>query len=205
MTSQSKADADNVIAIYERHAAKFDELRTRSLFEKAWLDRFAVLLPNGGKVLDLGSGMGEPIARYFLEAGFDVTGVDGSAPMIGLCKARFPQARWIVADMRAISLPEKFDGILGWDSYFFLPPDDQRRMFAAFRDHAAPNAALMFNTGPRAGVAMGEFEGEPLYHASLDADEYRMLLAAHGFDVVAHEAEDAAAGGSTVWLARRVG
>jgi SAM-dependent methyltransferase len=205
LNSENETHARNVIGIYERHAEKFDTLRSRSLFEKSWLERFAALLPRAGRVLDLGCGMGEPIARYFIEAGFALTGVDGSAPMIELCRARFPNARWIVGDMRAVSLNESFDGILGWDSYFFLPPDDQRKMFAVFRDHAAPNAALLFNTGPRAGEAMGEFEGEPLYHASLDAEEYRALLRDHGFKVVAHQAEDAEAGGRTVWLARRLG
>jgi hypothetical protein len=36
-----------------------------------------------------------------------------------------------------------------------------------------------------------------------DAAEYRALLGAHGFLVVAHEVEDSGCGGRTVWLARR--
>jgi len=196
-------EADRVIDIYKRHAAHFDEVRVRSLFEKPWLDRFTALLPKGGKVLDLGCGMGEPIARYFIETGFEVTGVDSSPAMIERSMARFPNAVWHVADMRAFSSPQKFDGILGWDSYFFLRPDDQRKMFATFRKHAAPHAALMFNTGPRGGESIGEYQGEPLYHASLEPDEYRALLRDHGFEVVANAFEDAEAGGRTVWLARK--
>lgn len=42
--------ADSIIDLYERHAAKFDELRNRSLFEKSWLVRFAAQLPKGGKI-----------------------------------------------------------------------------------------------------------------------------------------------------------
>ncbi|HEU0094953.1 MAG TPA: hypothetical protein VFQ52_00760, partial [Rhizomicrobium sp.] len=60
-----------------------------------------------------------------------------------------------------------------------------------------------FTSGPRAGVVMGEFEGEPLYHASLGGEEYRSLLSQNGFDEVAHLPEDPACGGATVWLARR--
>ena len=131
-----------------------------------------------------------------------MTGVDSSPTMIALCRERFSDGRWLVADMRALSLGRRFDGILAWDSFFHLSPDDQRAMFAVFRDHAAPGAALMFTSGPRVGVALGTFEGEPLYHASLDPDEYRALLAAHGFAVVAHVPEDPACGAHTVWLAR---
>jgi cyclopropane fatty-acyl-phospholipid synthase-like methyltransferase len=40
----------------------------------------------GGSILDLGCGMGEPIARYFIRVGYQVTGVDSSAAMIALCQ-----------------------------------------------------------------------------------------------------------------------
>jgi hypothetical protein len=52
-------------------------------------------------------------------------------------------------------------------------------------------------------VAVGELEGEPLYHASLDAEEYRALLTGADFDVVDHVVEDPACGRRTIWLARR--
>ena len=195
-------DSENIISLYERHASAYDEARGRSLFEKPWLDRFLDLLPADGSVLDLGCGVGEPLARYVVAQGYDVTGVDSSASLIGICRERFPEQSWIVADMRELSLGRRFNGLLAWDSFFHLSPDDQRRMFPLFKRHAAPRAALMFTSGPAHGVAIGRFEGEPLYHASLDADEYRALLAAHGFAVVAHVVEDPTCGGHTVWLAQ---
>jgi hypothetical protein len=48
-------------------------------------------------------------------------------------------------------------------------------MFPIFRAHAAPRAALMFTSGPAQGEAIGQLEGEPLYHASLDPTEYKQL------------------------------
>ena len=94
------------------------------------------------------------------------------------------------------------DGILAWDSFFHLCPDDQRRMFPIFRQHAASRAALMFTSGPAHGEAIGSYKGEPLYHASLDAAEYRALLNANGFDVAAHMVEDPDCGNHTIWLAQ---
>ena len=76
-------------------------------------------------------------------------------------------------------------------------------MFPIFRTHAAQRAALMFTSGPAHGVAIGTFEGEPLYHASLDPAEYRALLDKNGFAVVAHAVEDPTCGGHTIWLAQR--
>jgi hypothetical protein len=63
----------------------------------------------------------------------------------------------------------------------------------------------MFNSGPADGIAIGAFEGEPLFHASLDPGAYRALLASHGFSVIAHRADDADCGGRTVWLFGREG
>jgi len=75
-------------------------------------------------------------------------------------------------------------------------------MFPIFRAHAAPHAALMFTSGPSHGEAIGNYRGEPLYHASLAEDEYVALLDCSGFEVISHVAEDPDCGGHTVWLAR---
>ncbi len=60
---------DRIIGLYERHARAFDRDRGKSLFEKPWLDRFLDLVPEGGSVLDIGCGSGEPIARHLIEPG----------------------------------------------------------------------------------------------------------------------------------------
>ena len=41
-------------------------------------------------------------------------------------------------------------------------------MFPRFAAHAQPGAPLMFTSGSEAGEAIGEWQGEPLYHASLE-------------------------------------
>jgi SAM-dependent methyltransferase len=171
--------------------------------EAAWLDRFLGLLPPCPSVLDIGCGSGEPIARYLAERGCKVTGMDAAPEMIAICQDNLPQQSWGVADMRSLSLGRSFHGILAWDSFFHLCADDQRRMFSIFRSHAAPRAALMFTSGPGHGRAIGSFEGEPLYHASLDGADYRALLDENGFAVVAHMVEDPACSRHTVWLAQR--
>ncbi len=195
--------ADRIIDLYQRRAREWAEARGTTLFERPWLDRFTALLPPGGRVLDIGCGSGEPIARHLIEQQFAVTGVDSAPAMIAMCAARFPSATWQVADMRELALGRHFDGLLAWDSFFHLRPENQRAMFPIFGAHAAPNAALMFTSGTSLGEAIGTFHGEPLYHGSLHPAEYRALLAEQGFTVVSHAVEDPTCGGHTIWLAQR--
>ena len=191
----------DIVRLYERHARAYDHDRTRSLHERAWLDRFLGHVRPGGTVLDVGCGMGEPIARYLMDRGVEVVGVDASESMIELCRTRFPGSEWFVGDMRELDLGRRFDGILAWDSFFHLDGDDQRGMFSRFALHAGHGAPLMFTSGPAEGEAIGTYREEPLFHASLDPVEYRQLLAANGFVVRAHAANDPDCGDHTIWLA----
>ena len=196
--------AGAIVDLYERHAATWVKARLHEheLYERVWLDRFTQDIPEGGSLLDLGCGAGEPIAKYLSERGYAVTGVDSSAAMVAMFEARLPNQKALVADMRTLRLDGRFHGILAWNSFFHLNHEDQRRMFAVFRKHAAPRAMLMFTSGPSHGEAIGNLEGEPLYHASLDAGEYRELLEKEGFAIVANVADDQTCRGHTVWLAR---
>lgn len=163
------------------------------------------MLPEGASVLDLGCGGGIPVAANLVNHTLRVTGIDSSPTLISLSRSRLPDQQWIVADMRSLLLGRTFDGVLAWDSFFHLKPDDQRGMFAVFAHHSAPAGILMFNSGPAYGEGIGSYRGDPLYHASLSAAEYEHLLAGSGFELVDHTVEDPQAGGRTVWLARRVG
>jgi cyclopropane fatty-acyl-phospholipid synthase-like methyltransferase len=198
--------SETVIDLYHRHAANWDAARRGSNWnDRVWHQAFLEELSDGSSVLDLGCGGGEPVARFLVEYGMRVTGVDSSPAMVALARARLPGQEWIVADMRCLALDRRFDGILVWDSYFHLAHEAQRAMFAVFDAHGGDDAVLMFNTGPEHGEAASSFtfKGEQLYHASLAPAEYRALLDRSGFEVVHHIANDVRSGGRSAWLCRR--
>ncbi len=197
-------ESRNVVAFYERNAENWKRERSRSLFEKHWLDRFLAHVPQGGEILDLGCGDGRPIAEYFINAGYRVTGVDSSMTLLSACRSAWAHAEWHAADMRGIDLGKAFDAVLAWDSFFHLTRDDQAAMMPVFMKHAKPGAPLMFTAGPDNGERINPLWDASLYHASLSKDEYETLLQQHGFRLVDYKREDPGCGGHTVYLAQRL-
>ena len=192
---------NEVAAAYDRIAAWFDRTRTRALIERPYLEALTGALTPGASILDLGCGTGDPILRYLVERGYEVVGVDASAAMIAIARARFPNTAFMVGDMRDLQLGRRFDAIVAWHSLFHLSANDQRALFATLARHLRPGGILMFTSGNAEGETWSENGGELLYHASLGPGEYRSLLAAQGFRILRHAVDDAACGGATVWIA----
>lgn len=196
--------SNRIVDQYERHAHDWAARRGSVIGpERKWIDRFLSGCEEGATVLDLGCGSGDPIARYLLQCRMRVTGVDSSLTLVTMCRERFPSAEWIHADMRSLDLQRGFDGVIAWDSFFHLTMAEQRAMFPVFARHLLPGGRLLFTSGTAEGEAIGEWLGEPLYHASLGEEEYRDLLARHGLDVLHYQADDAECGNHTVWIAGR--
>ena len=191
------------IQIYEKHAHGWDRHRPRVFFERAWLDKFIKLLPSKGRILDIGCGAGEPIAKYLIECEFELTGIDASAEMLKMAKSRFPTATWIKMDMRELNLAETFNGIVSWDGFFHLNQEEQRRVLRLFADHLNADGCLLLTIGHELGEVTGIVEGEEVYHSSLAPDEYREILYSIGFNKIEIKLEDKDCGFHSVLLAKR--
>ncbi|WP_299547171.1 class I SAM-dependent methyltransferase [uncultured Tateyamaria sp.] len=196
-------DPDDIRGVYDRQAAVYDAQRSRALFEARWLARFAVGLAPGARVLDLGCGTGEPIARWFKAEGFDVTGVDFSQPMLDIARSRWPDGDWRQGDMRDFDLGERFDGVIAWNSFFHLTESDHRDCIARMAQHLEDNGVLMLTVGPDAGEVQGTVGGEPVFHASLSPADYATCLEANGLRLTGFLAEDPETNRHSVLMARK--
>lgn len=134
-----------------------------------------------------------------------MTGLDASAAMLQLARAKLPEGDWRHVDMRGLDLGEVFDGIIGWNSFFHLNPGEQRALLPRIAAHLAPGGMLMLTVGPEVGEVGGHVGDDPVYHSSLDPKDYREILASHGVDVTAFVAEDPDCERQTVLLARKQG
>lgn len=197
-------DPDGIRDVYETQAERFDSQRSRVLFEARWLARFAACLPNGGRVLDLGCGGGDPIARWFIAEGFKVTGVDFATAMLDIARARWPEGDWRQADMRGFDLKECFDGIVAWNSFFHLTPVEQQGCIARMAVHLKPGGTLLMTVGPDAGEVSGTVGDRSVYHASLSPAQYAACLEENGLRMTGYLAEDPETNKHSVLMARKI-
>ncbi len=200
----TQSDPEATREVYERQAATYDAQRSRSLSEARWLARFAGQLPDGGRVLDLGCGAGEPIARWFIAEGFRVTGVDFAEAMLDIARGRWPDGDWRQADMRNFELGEAFDGIVAWDSFFHLTQDEQRTSIGRMARHLTPGGSLLMTVGPKDGEVTGTVGGEAVFHASLSPAGYATCLEENGMRLTGFLAEDPETDQHSVLMARKI-
>jgi predicted TPR repeat methyltransferase len=172
--------------------------------ERAWLDRFVMPLPRGGTILDLGCGGGEPVARYLIDSGFRMVGVDISETLIELAQVRFPRDRWLVGDMRRIVIDERFDGVLVWNCLAYLPRADQAAMAERVDEWMKPDARLLFNVRTTAETDLEGFRPGSRFRDDLETADYSAALARRGLLEMAHVEHDPACDNAAVWLVRKV-
>ena len=154
-------------------------------------------------MLDLGCGTGDPIARWFIAEGFRVTGVDFAAAMLDIARSRWPGGDWRQADMRALDLPDRFDGIIAWNSFFHLRPEEQTDCIARIATHLVPGGAFLTTVGPAHGAVDGTVGTEQVYHASLSPAGYARCLEDNGLRLTGFMAQDPETQDHSVLMARK--
>jgi cyclopropane fatty-acyl-phospholipid synthase-like methyltransferase len=177
--------ADSVGQGYDSIAEVWQRSRAGDAFrERGLLDRLVAPLPPGARILDLGCGGGEPIARYLATLGYDLTGVDLSPRLLALARQAVPGGRFVQGDMRTIHLDQQFDAIVAWDSVFHLPRRDHGPLFRRFREWLGPQRRLLLSIGgsDEAGFT-SEMWGVSFFYSGHAPDRARALLAEAGFRI----------------------
>ena len=120
----------------------------------AALEELTRELPQGAAVLDLGCGAGLPVTRW-LARRFAVTGVDISARQLELARRHVPAARFLRADMAALSFaPETFDAVVAFHSIIHLPRAEHPALLDGIQRWLKPGGVFL------ATWALGAWEGE---------------------------------------------
>lgn len=200
MKSLSKSHINK--PVYESNAIEFDKQRSKELFERRWLDKFITYLNKSSKILDVGCGSGEPIAKYLIDSGMRITGIDYSKGMIDLAKNRYPEHHWIVGDMCELNLSETFDALISWNAFFHLTQEEQRKVIPLFAKSLKPNGVLMLTIGHESGEVYGAVNEMSVYHSSLSIEEYQAILNDLNIGIIEFKLNDPDCQGHSILLAK---
>ncbi len=186
---------------YDLIADQFDHERCRLLREKNYLDYIINQLPHDAHILDVGCGMGEPIAQYFIEKGYTLTGIDASEKLLALARQRFPQMEWLFGDMREIILTVQYNAIIAFDSFFHLVIDDQLKMIERFAVWLIHGGKLLITTGPEEGEKIGQqMYGQLFSYYSMSVENYTECFDDNGLDILLSEEDQP---GHRVWIVQK--
>ncbi len=169
---------------------------------QAYLDR---VLGYVARVLDLGCGTGIPIARYIVEKGFRVVGVDQSEKMLEIATLAVPAAEFVHRDMIDVELADGFGAAIAWDSIFHVERKHHSDIFHKLAQSLEHGGRLLLSVGGSgAGHFTSEMFGYTFSYSGHEPDVARKLLEAEGFEIEVWEVDDPSSRGHIAVIARRV-
>ncbi|WP_033337642.1 class I SAM-dependent methyltransferase [Catenuloplanes japonicus] len=109
--------------------------------------------PRGARILDAGCGTGR-VGGHLAESGHTVTGVDLDPALIEDALSSYPRGHWLVGDLAALDLPDRFDVIVcAGNVLTFVAPSTRVEVLRRLADHLGEGGRLV--TGFGAGRGYG--------------------------------------------------
>ncbi len=152
---------------YDAIASFWDRQRRASAQGVGFLERAIALCKRPASALDVGCGSGGPMIERLLAAGFAVTGVDVSAALLAMAKARYPTAEFVHDDIGEWVAPRRYDLILAWDSIFHLPHGSHAPVIERLCGYLVEHGVLLFTAGGVDGEIVGNMHGHEFAYSSL--------------------------------------
>ena len=176
--------------IYDAFAKTYEENRGQFDMSDVLDGFYSALKLDNGKLLDLGCGAGEPVARYFTDHNWSVVGVDFSERMIELASKYVPEMPTMHADISEVDFESnQFDAIIASYSLFHISVDKHKDILKKFDKWLCPNGKALFTyateeyTGSTTFDGYKNFMGQALYYSHKNPDELYVDLEDIGFNI----------------------
>ncbi len=149
------------------------------------LGEFAGLLPKNAKVLDVGCGAGIPVAKFLVESGFDVTGIDFSENMLRLARKNVTKATFIRKDMTKLGFADNsFDGLTAFYSIIHVPREKHFLLFKSFHRILKSIGIMLVCMGPDEWEATEEYYGISMFWSHYSPEKSLQMIKCAGFQTV---------------------
>ena len=176
--------------IYDAFAKTYEENRGQFDMSDVLDGFYSTLDLENGKLLDLGCGACEPVARYFTDHNWSVVGVDFSERMIELASKYVPEMPTMHADISEVDFESnQFDAIIASYSLFHISVDKHKDILKKFDKWLCPNGKALFTyateeyTGSTTFDGYKNFMGQALYYSHKNPDELYVDLEDIGFNI----------------------
>ncbi|MDQ2090747.1 class I SAM-dependent methyltransferase [Marimonas arenosa] len=166
------------ISVYDARDEDYAKLNEK-LYELPELEEFAVQLPAGGRVLDLGCGPGQ-YAGKLAAWGYEVDATDASAKMVARAASHSGVTAW-QARFDELDVVGVYDGVWANFSLLHIRKAELPGVLARIRRAGKPGMTL------HVAVKLGEGEGPDAigrFYAYYGANELTGLLQEAGFSIV---------------------
>lgn len=149
------------------------------------LVEFAGFLPKNGKVLDVGCGAGVPVAKFLVEAGFEVVGIDFSEKMLKLARKNVPQVTFVRKNMTKMDFADNsFDGLTAFYSIIHVPRGKHSLLFKNFNRILRPDGIMLLCMGPDDWESTEEYYGIRMFWSQYSPEKSLQLVNDAGFEVI---------------------
>lgn len=174
----------------ERYAASRDQFQN-----VAHLERFKKVLPSPATVLDVGCGSGIPVAKYLVERGYDVIGIDFAPKQVDLARELVPGGSFEVRNMLELKAGEyHVDGLVSFYAVFHTPRQTHAELLRRFASFVRPGGALLITMGAEEWEGTEtDWHGVEMFWSHFGADTNKRLVDEAGFEI--QSAEIAGSGG----------
>jgi SAM-dependent methyltransferase len=153
-----------------------------------WIRWVELRLNPGDRVLELGCGMGIPVAKHFARD-YSYLGVDISDVQIQRAKKLVPAGKFRRTDMGRLRFPHsRFAAILGFYSIIHLPLKEQKPLLKRVYRWLKPGGlfVVILGQGRWTGREKDWF-GAEMFWSHADHDTYRRWLQKIGFKILLHK------------------
>jgi SAM-dependent methyltransferase len=171
-----------------------------------WLDKLRPLLPQTGRVVDLGCGSGVPITRYFTTRGYEVEGYDISPRMLEIARREVPGAAFHEARIEDVDLDsESVDLVVSFFAIIHVPREEHAALFARAFTWLRPGGAALLSLGvtDNPDDYEADWHGAPMRWSHFDAETSLRLMRDAGLEIEFAEVEEFADGERHLFVVAR--
>jgi cyclopropane fatty-acyl-phospholipid synthase-like methyltransferase len=154
-------------------------------YRRYWLREADRRLDRGSRILELGCGMGVPVASYFCRK-HTYLGIDLSDVQIQRAKKLVPAAEFKRVDMAHLRLqPGTFDAILSFYSIIHLPLGEQKPLFRKIFRWLKPGGLFLSILGWGRWTGWEKnWHGTTMFWSHANEETYHQWLLQAGFKII---------------------